>query len=166
MLMPGMTCAVEFIVERSENVLAISNAALRYQPTALSDEQIADMVFIASLAGMDEKQRQAALEAREQAKAAGQNTQNKSAGITDLMMGGNTGGRNLELRSQGRGQGRSGAQERTARETIVMRNLWYMTADGKLEVIRVRTGTSNGSLTEIITEDDLEGKQFILREKI
>jgi len=178
-LMPGMTCAVDFIVERSENVQAISNAALRYQPTSLSAEQIAEMVFIAGLSGMDEEQRQAALEAREQAKAqgTGQNpAQSGNAasgtGLAGLVMGGSTGGRqgSLEIRGPGRqgsqGQPGQGRENRSGSRTAVMRNLWFTNGDGKLEVIRVRTGISNGTLTEIITEDDLEGRQFILREKM
>ena len=85
-LLPGMTCAVDFIVERSENVLMVSNAALRYQPTNLSDEKIADMVFFAGLANMNDEQRQAAIEAREQAQAAAQ-TSGSNAGLQSLMMG-------------------------------------------------------------------------------
>jgi hypothetical protein len=47
-----------------------------------------------------------------------------------------------------------------------MRNLWYIGEDGKLAVMRVRTGISSGSFTEIRTRDDIEEKQVILREKI
>lgn len=51
-----------------------------------------------------------------------------------------------------------------------MRNLWYIDSEGKPDVIRVRTGISDGTNTEIIPvmEDmeALEGKQVILREKI
>ncbi|MCL2092617.1 MAG: efflux RND transporter periplasmic adaptor subunit [Treponema sp.] len=38
-LLPGMTCAVDFIVESSPNVLMVSNAALRYQPAHITEEQ-------------------------------------------------------------------------------------------------------------------------------
>jgi len=170
-LMPGMTCAVDFIVERSENVQAISNAALRYQPTSLSAEQISEMVFTAGLAGMDEDQRQAALEAREQAKAQGAGQGGNSGsntGLTGLVMGG---GQNFDMRGTGRRSAQAGGQTGQGRENrgpraVVMRNLWFINGEGKLEVIRVQTGISNGTLTEIITQDDLEGKQFILREKI
>jgi hypothetical protein len=47
-----------------------------------------------------------------------------------------------------------------------MRNLWYLNGEGKLAVIRVRTGVTNGTNTEIRSTEDLEGKQVILREKI
>jgi HlyD family secretion protein len=168
-LLPGMTCAVDFIVERSENVLMVSNAALRYQPTNISEEKIAEMVFNAGLENMDEEQRKAAQKAREEARAqaqtAGQNA-NQSAGITGLlggggqmrMMGGRSGGR------QRPGQG--DRPDRNGEQAIVMRNLWYINGEGKLEVMRVRTGISSGSFTAIYSREDMEGKQVILREKI
>ena len=166
-LLPGMTCAVDFIVERSEDVLLVSNAALRYQPSGLSSEQIADLVFAASLEDMSEEQRQAAIEAREQTQKSGQNqNQNSGGSITDLMMGsgsrmGGFGGGRQPSARQGSQQG----QARAPRETIVVRNLWYINGEGKIAVMRVRTGISDGSFTEILAED-IEGKEVILREKI
>jgi HlyD family secretion protein len=160
-LLAGMTCAVEFIVDNSENVLMVSNAALRYEPANLSAEMIADMVFNASLENMNDEQRQSALKAREQTKA--QNAgQTSNTGLADLMMGQganmgrqfNPGGR------QGQGQGRSAAPR------VVMRNLWYINDEGKLGVTQVLIGISSGSFTEIRAADDLEGKQVILREKV
>jgi HlyD family secretion protein len=35
-LLPGMSCAVEFIEEQRENILLVPNAALRYRPSALA----------------------------------------------------------------------------------------------------------------------------------
>jgi hypothetical protein len=162
-------------VERSENVLMVSNAALRYQPTNIGTEKIEEMVFNAGLENMSDEQRQAAMEARTQARAqaqnAGQNTgQNAGAGITGLMMGGgqNTrmmGGGRTFTQGQGGRQGQQG-QGRDARQTVVIRNLWYINDDGKLGVMRVRTGISSGSFTEIYSMEEIEGKQVILREKI
>jgi HlyD family secretion protein len=171
-LLPGMTCAVDFIVERSENILMVSNAALRYQPTNLGADKIDDMVFNASLENMSEEQRQAAIDARVQAQAAaggGQNTsQSANSGITGLMMGGSQNIRIPGVGGGGRqGQGQGGqTQGRESARTVVMRNLWYINVDGKLEVMRVQTGISNGSFTEIRSMNDLEEMQVILREKI
>jgi HlyD family secretion protein len=151
-LFPGMTCAVNFVVEQSEDVLMVPNAALRYQPSTLSADQINEMVFYASLANMSEEQQREALQTREQAAARnpGQNT-----GLTGLLTGG--------------GQPRpppprpeSGGGSRAA---VVLRNLWYINDSGKLEVIQVQTGISNGSLTEIFATEEFEGRQVILRER-
>ena len=89
-LFPGMTCAVDFIVERGDNVLMVSNAALRYQPSNIAHNTAA---------------------------AAG------------------------------------------------MRDLWYISGDGNLEVIQVQTGINNGAFTEIIYPEGLEGRQVIIRER-
>jgi HlyD family secretion protein len=168
-LLPGMTCAVDFIVERSVDALMISNAALRYQPTSLGAEKIADMVFDAGLADMNDEQRQAAVEARMEARAAqAQNSgQNANSGLQGLMMGNQPQGMRMMGGGGGRQVGRQGqqGQARTA-PAVVFRNLWYMNGDGKLEVTRVRTGVSSGSFTEIFADDDFEGRQFIMREKI
>ena len=166
-LLPGMTCAVEFIVERSVNALMVSNAALRYQPTNLSDEKIADMVFNAGLATMSDEQRKAATDAREQARAQAQTAgQNQNAGITGLMMGG---GQQMRMPGMSGGRQRNTQGTRQSRNTepvIVIRNLWYINDDNKPDVMRVQTGISNGSYTEILSGDIPEGKQIILREKI
>jgi HlyD family secretion protein len=164
-LLPGMTCAVDFIVERSEDVLMVSNAALRYQPTSLSAEKIADMVFNAGLANMNDEQRKAAQEAR--AQQAQNADQNANPSFTSLMMGGGQGTRMLGGGRQRnpRQRGDQG-QSRNEPPAIVMRNLWYIGDDGKLNVMQIRTGISSGSFTEIRSREDIEGKQVILREKI
>jgi HlyD family secretion protein len=162
-LLAGMTCAVEFIVENSENALMTSNAALRYQPSGLSAEVIADMVFNASLENMDDEQRQTALEARQNIRA--QNvSQTSNTGLTDLMMGQ---GANMGRQFNPGGRQRQGqAQGRNNTRTAVMRNLWYINNEGRLDVMQVRTGISSDSFTEILAGDELEGKRVILREKI
>jgi HlyD family secretion protein len=176
-LFSGMTCAVDFIVQSSENALMISNAALRYQPTNLSAEVIADMVFNASLENMNDEQRTAALGSREQARAQNvsqvPNTGGAGAGagtgtgLTGLLAGG--GARQIMGGGQFPGGGRQGqgqGQTRTAAPAIVLRNIWYINNEGKLDVMQVRTGISSGSYTELFAAEDLEGKQVILREKI
>jgi len=169
-LLPGMTCMVEFIVERSEDVLMVPNAALRYQPTSLSEERIADMIFDATLGELPEEQRQMAIEAREQARQQATAAQSRGQGganaVTNLMMGGGA-GRMMVAGGGTRvgGGGRQQAQGR-GRDAVVVRNLWYLNGDGTLGVMRVQTGITNGSFTEIITMEDMEGKQVILRERI
>jgi len=165
-LLPGMTCAVDFIVERSENILTVSNAALRYQPTNLTQDQINDLVFNASLANMNDEQKQAAIEARAQANAQSTQGGNNSQGLNQLIMGPQPTQRmpGSAPRPAGGGRGESG-QGRGAR-AVVMRNLWFFTDDGKLDCIQVRTGITDGSSTEIFVSDELENKQVILREKL
>ena len=171
-LLPGMTCAVDFIVEHREDVLMVSNAALRYQPTNLSAERISDMVFNAGLENMDEEQRQAAIE--ERAKHQAQDGQNQSAntGLAGLLSGGGN-MRAIGAPGQGRGgrQGGAGGNQqaqgqRRGSGAAVMRNLWYIDDDGKIAVMQIRTGMSSGSYTEIRSREELEDRQIILRERI
>jgi len=165
-LLPGMTCAVDFIVERTENALIVPNAALRYQPTSLNAEQISDLVFNASLENMTEEQKQAALEAKEKQKESSQKQNQNNQGLSQIMMGPQPGPRMGGGGRQSSGnQGNQGGQRRNT-QVIVWRNLWFIGGEGKLDVIQVRTGISDGSSTEIIVPDDFEGRQIILREKI
>jgi HlyD family secretion protein len=182
-LLPGMTCAVEFVVERSENVLMVPNAALRYQPTNLSAGEIAEIVFNAGLRGMSEEQRAQALEARGQSRAAPAPAQTPAGGtgLAGLVSGGGPGGPGGPgmrgpggpgpggpgaVRTGG-GNAPPGAAAGTAPGSAApQRNLWYINGEGKPEVIRVRTGITNGTYTEIRSAEDLEGIRFILREKV
>jgi HlyD family secretion protein len=164
-LLPGMTCAVDFIVERSENILLVPNAALRYQPVNLSTEQISDMVFNASLVNMTEEQQIAAIEARAVARAASQSTSQNTPNLTTIMMGpqvnqrGMGGGGNRRQSSDTQNPGRSAP-------VVVMRTLWFLNSEGRLDVMQVRTGISDGSSTQVFLDDELEGLQVILRERL
>jgi HlyD family secretion protein len=164
-LLPGMTCAVEFIVERAENALIVANAALRYQPTHLGEQQISDMVFNASLANMTEEQREAAILSRAESAKAAQPSQNQNTGITGLL-----GGQPQNVRMPGMGGGRQGRQAGAPGQgrapVIVMRNLWFINDDGKIDCMQVRAGISDGSSTQLYLDDEFEGRQVILREKI
>jgi HlyD family secretion protein len=188
-LLPGMTCSVEFIEERNENILLAPNAALRYQPSALSAEEIAERVFNARLRGMDGAEQQAAREVRSQAlaaQAAGERNNQAAGGLTGLVMprGPGMGGRG----GPGSNPGRSGAAGtaggggpdggRGAEAAGPPKTLWYINDEGKPDCILVRTGITNGSYTEIrgvyrppagppgAEDEGLEGMRVILREKI
>ena len=157
-LYPGMTCAVEFIVARSENTLVIPNAALRFQPSSLSREEIEEKVFFADLELMDYEQRERALAEREQEQANGstRTNGNQRTGIIALLTGGTRNVRAVAVQAQARA---IGSQEG-------IRYLWYFNDSGSLEVMQVRIGIITASATEIITSADLEGRQFISRERL
>ena len=149
-LFPGMTCAVNFVVQQSENTLVVANAALRYQPSSLSAEKIEEMEFFASLANMDIDQQNAAIEARELTLSSRNPERKTGASLAGLL---------------------TGAQSRPAsgggtRAAVVYRNIWYMNDNGALEVIQVQTGITTSTLTEIISAEIIEGRQIILREKL
>ncbi|MDR3130021.1 MAG: efflux RND transporter periplasmic adaptor subunit [Treponema sp.] len=190
-LLPGMTCAVEFIEERNEGILLIPNAALRYQPTALTEEAIADMVFAASLRGMSEEAR---LRAEEERKAAAARSRDSGAaaasqsrsGIAGLMAGGGPGGLppgggpgmgpGNNQRSGSAAPASSGGQAASPGGGPAQsqpKPLWYVSGEGKLDCVLVVAGITDGSRTEIRPwrrdggeSGGLEGISVILREKV
>jgi HlyD family secretion protein len=161
-LLPGMTCSVEFIEEQRENILLAPNAALRFQPSSLSAEEISDLVFNAGLKGMDEARREEAVAARaEAAKEAAQAPGNSQAGLAGLFM---PGGRMMRGPGGGRNPRASGEPPLSP-----PRALWYLDSGGKPACLLVRTGTSDGIRTEIfpfLEDENPEGLSVILRERV
>ncbi|MFP3040879.1 efflux RND transporter periplasmic adaptor subunit [Treponema primitia] len=175
-LLPGMTCSVEFIEERKENTLLIPNAALRYRPSGMNADEIADRVFQAGLGGMDAAQQAAALEAREKMRAAGAAAQAaaqrpaQNSGLSGMVMPQGPGmrqNRNTAAAANPAG-GQRGSSGFPGRETMSPpKPLWFIDETGKPDCILVQTGISNGSFTEIRSgNNDIEGRQIILRERV
>ncbi|MDR1239373.1 MAG: efflux RND transporter periplasmic adaptor subunit [Treponema sp.] len=187
-LLPGMTCSVEFIEERRENVLVVPNAALRYAPTSFSAGEIEEAVFQAGLAGMDEERRAAAIAARteaQKAQAPGQNNRSGQtgtglAGLLAPMPGGRMGPPGAGGPGGQRGTGAGGGSGMSAgragvsgegREAARLGTLWFMGENGKPACLRVRVGISDGSYTEVQAlgpgePEEFEGREIILRERI
>ncbi|MDR0707720.1 MAG: efflux RND transporter periplasmic adaptor subunit [Treponema sp.] len=175
-LLPGMTCSVEFIEERRENILLVPNAALRYQPTALSEAEISDMIFNATISSMSEEQKALALERRRQnatnASAGGGDqaaqAPNQRNGLTGLMQGGGTRAQRMPPPIPG-GAAQSGGAGR--QPSGQMKTLWFIDEHNKFSCVMVQAGASDGSYTEVRmaggeNEGDLEEKRVIVRERI
>ncbi|MDR1588388.1 MAG: efflux RND transporter periplasmic adaptor subunit [Treponema sp.] len=145
-LLPGMSCAVEFIEEQVENALVVPNAALRYQPTSLSASEISDKIFNAGLRGMSGEDRSAALAARAAAQknAADGNAARQGGGLAGLAGPFGMGG----MRPPG---GRRDADSAAggSRTQTAPRPLWYIDESGRPDCILVRAGISDGINTEI-----------------
>jgi len=160
-LLPGMTCEIQFIEERKENILIIPNAALRYEPSILTKDDIEEKVFFAKLNIMSEHEKKVAMEAytkAQEAKQAAANSGNKQSGLSSLVMP------QIPVR-----RATGGAQPQQANKSTPganIRTLWYLNNEGQMEVIAIRTGINNGSFTEIITDENIEGKKIILKERI
>jgi HlyD family secretion protein len=172
-LLPGMTCSLEFIEERRENVLVVPNAALRYQPTTLSEDEIDNLKFAAALENMNGEQKSAAIAARDEAKKQAGTPdarETSQAGISGLL-----GGMPRGVRAAGGNRGNlpggdSQASGETGRAALPPpKALWYSDNTGKLACIMVGTGSSNGTRTEVIPLSEnvrLEEIKIILREKV
>jgi HlyD family secretion protein len=113
-LLPGMTARVQFLTKQADNVLKVSNSALRYKPT---DAEVA------------------ALKAARQATSTSTTSTATSTART----------------------GRNGSGTRSSN----FGTLYYLDANGKLAVARVKTGINDGSTTEITGKTIKEGMQVI-----
>ncbi|MDR3123428.1 MAG: efflux RND transporter periplasmic adaptor subunit [Treponema sp.] len=168
-LLPGMTCAVEFIEEQRGNALLVPNAALRYQPSGMGAEEIADKIFQAGLRGMDETQRAAALEARAKAKSEGAAPQGtprpaQNTGLAAMMMP--QGGPGMRGGRPPPGEGSPAAGGARLPSQTPPKPLWFIDETGKLDCVLAQPGISDGSFTEIRSRnEDLEGRQIIVRER-
>jgi HlyD family secretion protein len=123
-LLPGMTARVNFLTKQADNVLKVSNSALRYKPT---DAEAA------------------ALKAARPTTA----TSTTSTAKTSTAKTATT----TSARSGRNGGARTGSSN--------FGTLYYLDANGKLAVARVKTGINDGSTTEITGKTIKEGMQVI-----
>jgi HlyD family secretion protein len=114
-LLPGMTARVQFLTKESDNVLKVSNSALRFKPT---DAELAAL------------------------KAARQTTATSTTSTTTSTA-------------------RSGRNGGTRTGSSNFGTLYYLDANGKLAVARVKTGINDGTSTEITGKAITEGMKVI-----
>jgi HlyD family secretion protein len=142
-LMPGMTANLTIAVTRKENVLLVPSAALRFRPPRdRKAERDADG------AGSEEGRRWAAGGARTEGGAgsggsAGEGGwRRKGRGGDFDSVQGNTGDSATRKLRRGGGEGAEGGE-------VMSRGRIYLLVDGKPSPVRVRTGLTDGSRTEI-----------------
>lgn len=135
LLLPGMTATVDFIIEHRENVLLVPNTALRFQPTQIM---------------MDEYRKNM----QKQFESLPDSIKNQRAQQFGNM---GQGGRGMGERSgQPGGVDMGGSSQRNSGR------LWYLDENGKLNILRVRTGATDGKVTEISGRNLEEGKKVII----
>ncbi len=131
LLLPGMTATVDFIVDASEDVLTVPNAALRFEPTVEMLEEMRET----RVAG-----------------GGGSGTGGRGAGDVASTPESESGSSSGESSLRG-----DGPPELP--DNAVM--LWYLDNEGELEVVVVEKGISNGKITEISGDGITEGLQII-----
>jgi HlyD family secretion protein len=135
-LLPGMTATVDFETGAAKDALLVPNSALRFTP---SDDQLKQ-------AGIDPDSLKAA---RAQWQGRRQNAQQQGGGAVVIGGPGGPGG-NAGLRAGG-GQARSH-----------FGRLWIAGPNGKLTMVRVKTGLSDGKQTAVEGSALKEGMQVIV----
>lgn len=146
-LRPGMTATVEFLIQKVDNAFKVPNTALRFRP---NEEMMAQL----------------------QARAAAQNPSGGAtpgAGTTPGAGQAGAGQAGAGQRPQGTaatgqgGQGGFGGQggQGGSGGASNRGTLWYLDAQGEIQMLRVQTGITDGSQTEIIGEGLEVGMQVI-----
>ena len=148
-LLPGMTATVDFLIETAQDVLKVSNAALRFRPTE------AMMAEVRERMQRQREERQANLPdsvRQQRAERRGQGGDGQQGGQGQSQGGfGGFGG-------QG-GFGGFGGQGGQGRSDFTM--LWYLDEEGNLSMAPARTGISDGQMTEIRSRRLEPGMQVI-----
>lgn len=176
-LRPGMTANITVPVARRDNVMTVPNAALRFKPTNISDEEIKQKLDArrqqreAERQGQGGEEGQAAGGAQGNANAQGQeqpaaqgqdqrqgnsNQQGGGGGQRQRAEGGQGGGQagqggqaapGGQGGQGGRGQGGQGGQGGQRRQS---QTVWVLTTNKTIEPRFVRAGLTNGRITEIM----------------
>jgi len=149
-LLPGMTATVSFLTGTAENALIVPNAALRFRATP-------EMMAAAGVTNATGEPRTAA---ESLAFAARRDSIRKARAAA----GGNAGGGQVGGGPGGQANGvAAGAtRSRTSGARGGFAQLWYVGANGKPAMMRVRTGLSDGQNTQVIGQDLKEGMQVII----
>jgi HlyD family secretion protein len=148
-LRPGMTTNITISVARRDNVLTIPNSALRFKPT-LSEKEQQEMT-----AKMEERRQQRQTERGQDGQPAEQQNAPKQGeqGQTP-QQGGQPQGQTPQ---QGGGQGQAGGGQRRQGQVV------YVLVGAKtIEPRFIRTGLTNGRVTEIIGGDLHEGDTIVI----
>jgi HlyD family secretion protein len=137
-LLPGMTATVEFLTGSADNALIVPNAALRFRATP---EMMAEAGVSANGTGGASAPRTAADSAAFAARRDSVRKAREAAGGGD----------------RGTAAGRPAGAGRAS-----MAQLWYMDANGKPAMMRVRTGLTDGQSTEVVGPNLKENMQVII----
>jgi len=190
-LLPGMTASVNFIKQKKENILLVSSAALRFTPANMSAADIKKAVFLAGLENLTPEEKQAAakrydedLKAQTAAAASGKKGTTQSSGLTSIMGGGGGPGGGPGGPPGGM-PGGSGSSKHSASaspsgqpdqaggdaggpgaKNANKKPLWYLDDAGKLAVILVDVGVSDGLKAEVSGAEGLEGRAVIQKVKV
>ena len=151
-LLPGMTATTDFLIETAQDVMKVQNAALRFRPTEAMMAEVRERMQ----RQREERMGDAPDSTRQRAGRRGQrgddgqrSDQRGNRGQGGFSGQGGPGGFG-GFGNFGGGQGRSD-----------FTTLWYLDEEGNLAMAPVRTGISDGQMTEIRSRRLEPGMQII-----
>jgi HlyD family secretion protein len=170
-LKPGMTANLTMVVDQHENVLTVPNAALRFRPAGITPEKIAELLAPQGAPGNSAPGQQPEAEGSGSVppvpNAESVSRGNSGGGNTGDGGGfqrgaGNRGGGGGGFQSgggnRGAGGGRGGGGQPRQQRAV----LWVQDDMGQFKPLSVRTGLSDGSRTEVIGQDLMEGMEIVV----
>jgi len=141
-LLPGMTATVDFITESVNDVLTVPASALAFRP----DTDTMKEVMTRKRAEMEKNRPQRP----DSASVAGGQHFGPPPGADSLHAQGGSGGQQA--------QADSGSSQST------MGMLWYLNDNGEMDVMFVRTGSTDGATTQVSGPELKEGMQVITKQ--
>ncbi len=150
-LLPGMTATADFLIETAQDVMKVQNAALRFRPTEAMMAEVRERM---------QRQRE------ERTGDTPDSTRQRAGRRGQHGDGGGDGAGQGEGRRQGGegGFGRPGGQGGFGgfgQGRPDFTTLWYLDEEGNLSMAPVRTGISDGQMTEIRSRRLEPGMQII-----
>jgi HlyD family secretion protein len=154
-LRPGMTANITIPVARREDVLTVPNAALRFKPNLSESEQQALDEKMAERRKQRDADRQGQNNNQPNAQP---NAQGQQPNAQGEQQGGRRGGQGQAAQGGegGPAGGAGGGQQRQGQR------VWVLVGDKQIEPRFVRTGLTNGRVTEIVAGDLKEGDIIII----
>jgi HlyD family secretion protein len=147
-LRPGMTTNITIPVARRDNVLTVPNAALRFRPN-ISEQEIREKMEARSAQRQSEREAQGEQSAPQQE----QPRQGRQRGEGQ-------GGQQAGQQGSGQqGAGQQGGEQGQRRQGSVV---WVLAGQNNVEPRFVRTGLTNGRVTEILGGDLQENDVVII----
>ena len=148
-LLPGMTTTLDFLIETAQDVVKVPNAALRFRPTEQMMAQVRE-----NMQRMREGRQQ---DGADSTRFADRGGRRDSTGQRGARQGGERRGGGDG--NAGGGFGGFGQQGNGGRSDFTM--LWFLDEAGNLTAAPVRTGISDGQMTEVLSQRIQPGMQII-----
>jgi len=151
-LKPGMTANVTFIYAEKNDVVRVPNSALRFRAPADLTKKAEPATSAPNAASPEpgaaaSAERQGSSDRPRQVRGEGRGGEGRSGGG--------------DWRGGGEGRGSGGGSRFGAREESDQRTVWVLPALGDPKPVRIRTGISDGTLTEVVDGDLHAGDALI-----
>jgi HlyD family secretion protein len=154
-LRPGMTANITIPVAKRDGVLAVPNAALRFRPN-LSEQEMREKIEAYRNRRQGERQAQGGQEGQPAQEGQARQGQQGQGQQGQGQQGGQREGRQQGGGEQGAQAGGEGGQRRQGQM------VWVLVGEKQIEPRFVRTGITNGRMTEIVGGDLNEGDTIVI----